>query len=160
VHLAAELFAAMAGIKINHVPYRGSGPALNDLLGGHVTMMFATTPSAIGIVAGGKVRALAVTGAKRAAAFPDVPTIAEAGLPGYEAELHYGLVAPAGTPRPIVERLNKELRAALATDEVKRRLVQEGAEPMPTTPEEHAAILDKEEAKWSALIKAVGLKIE
>ena len=113
VHLAAELFAAMAGIKINHVPYRGSGPALNDLLGGHVTMMFATLPSAIGIVRGGKVRALAVTGAKRSEVFPELPTIAEAGLPGYEAELHYGLVAPAGTPRPIIDRLNAALRAAL-----------------------------------------------
>ena len=111
VHLAAELFAAMAGIKINHVPYRGSGPALNDLLGGHVTMMFATLPSAIGIVQGGKVRALAVTGAKRSEVFPELPTIAEAGLAGYAAELHYGLVAPAGTPRPIIERLNAALRA-------------------------------------------------
>ena len=122
VHLAAELFAAMAGIKINHVPYRGSGPALNDLLGGHVTMMFATLPSAIGIVRGGKVRALAVTGAKRSDVFPDLPTIAEAGLAGYEAELHYGLVAPAGTPRPIVDRLNAALRAALDDATLRERL--------------------------------------
>ena len=160
VHLAAELFAAMAGIKINHVPYRGSGPALNDLLGGHVTMMFATTPSAIGIVAGGKVRALGVTGAKRAAAFPDVPTIAEAGLPGYEAELHYGLVAPAGTPRPIVDRLNAALRAALNDATLRERLGREGAVPLPSTPEEYAADIDAEEKKWGKIVRDAGVKGE
>ena len=92
--------------------------------------------------------------------FPDLPTVAESGLPGFDAVLSYGLVAPAGTPRPIVDRLNKELRAALATDEVKKRLHQEGAEPMPTTPEEHAAVIDREETKWSALIKSIGAKAE
>ena len=100
MHLAAELFAGMAGIKITHVPYKGSGPALNDLLGGHVTMMFATMASAAGMVrSADKVRALAVTGAARSVLFPELPTVAEAGLPGYEAVLHYGIVAPAGTPR-------------------------------------------------------------
>ena len=90
--------------------------------------------------------------------FPDLPTVAESGLPGFDAVLTYGLVAPAGTPRPIVERLNRELRAALATDEVKRRLMQEGAEPMPTTPEEHAAVIDREETKWAAVIKSIGFE--
>src|SRR3954465_2710317 len=103
VHLAAELFASMAGVKLTHVPYRGTAPALTDLLGGHVGIMFATMPSALGLVRDGKARALAVTGPKRSANFPDVPTVAEAGLPGYEAVLHYGLVAAAGTPRPLLD---------------------------------------------------------
>ena len=97
---------------------------------------------------------------KRSTLLPDLPTVSESGLPGFDAVLSYGLVAPAGTPRAIVERLNKELRAALATEEVRKRLIQEGAEPMPTTPEEHAAIIDREEAKWSTLIKSIGLKAE
>jgi len=160
VHLAAELFAAMAGVKINHVPYRGSGPALNDLLGGHVTMMFATLPSAIGIVRGGKVRALAVTGAKRSNVFPDLPTIAEAGLAGYAAELHYGLVAPAGTPRPIIERLNAALRTALNDATLRERLAREGAVPLPSTPEEYAADIDAEEKKWSRIVREAGVKAE
>src|SRR5262249_17365607 len=113
VHLAAELFASMAGIKLNHLPYRGSGPGLPHLPRGHVATMFATLPPSIGLVREGKVHALGVTGPKRNAAFPDIPTIAEAGLPGYEAVLHYGLVAAAGTPRPIVDRLNAVLREAL-----------------------------------------------
>ena len=106
------------------------------------------------------IRALAGTSLKRSTLFPDLPTVAEFGLPGFDAVLSYGLVAPAGTPQPIIERLNKELRAALATDEVKKRLHQEGAEPMPTTPAEHAAVIDREETKWSALIKSIGLKPE
>jgi len=160
VQLAAELFAAMAGIRINHVPYRGSGPALNDLLGGHVTMMFATLPSAIGIVKGGKVRALAVTGAKRSDVFPELPTIAEAGLAGYQAELHYGLVAPAGTPRPIIDRLNTALRSALEDATLLERLAREGAVPMPSTPEEYAADIEAEEKKWSKIVRDAGVKGE
>jgi tripartite-type tricarboxylate transporter receptor subunit TctC len=161
VHLAAELFASMAGIKITHVAYKGSGPALNDLLGGHVTMMFATMASAAGMVrVPDKVRALAVTGGTRSTLFPDLPTVAEAGLPGYEAVLHYGIVAPAGTPRPVVDRLNAALNAALANDEVKKRLAIEGAEPLPASPEEYAADIAKEEAKWSEIIRKAGVKAE
>jgi tripartite-type tricarboxylate transporter receptor subunit TctC len=160
VQLAAELFAAMAGIRINHVPYRGSGPALNDLLGGHVTMMFATLPSAIGIVKGGKVRALAVTGGQRSDVFPELPTIAEAGLAGYQAELHYGLVAPAGTPRPIIDRLNAALRAALEDATLRERLAREGAVPMPSTPEEYAADIEAEEKKWGKIVRDAGVKGE
>ena len=161
VHLAAELFAGMAGIKINHVPYKGSGPALNDLVGGHVTMMFSTMASAAGLVKdGGKVRALAVTGARRSALFPDLPTVAEGGLPGYEAVLHYGIVAAAGTPRPIVDKLNAALNAALATDDVKRRLAVEGAEALPVSPDAHAADIAAEEAKWSEIIRKSGMKAE
>jgi tripartite-type tricarboxylate transporter receptor subunit TctC len=159
VHLAAELFALMAEIKLTHVPYRGSGPALNDLVGGHVTMMFATMPSS-GLARDGKVRALAVTGAKRSSVLPDVPTVAEAGLPGYEAVLHYGLVAPAGTPRPIIDKLNAALRTALSDDSLRQRLATEGAEPLPSTPEEYAADIDHEEIKWSKIVQLSGAKGE
>jgi tripartite-type tricarboxylate transporter receptor subunit TctC len=161
IHLAAELFAGMAGIKINHVPYKGSAPALNDLVGGHVNMMFGTMASASGLVKdGSKVRALAVTTGKRAALFPELPTVAEAALPGYEAVLHYGIVAPAGTPRPVVEKLNAALNSALATDEVERRLALEGAEALPVSPDEHAADIAAEEVKWSAVIKKSELKAD
>jgi tripartite-type tricarboxylate transporter receptor subunit TctC len=160
VHLAAELFASMAGIKLNHVPYRGSGPALTDLLGSHVSIMFATLPPAIGLVRDGKVRALGVTGPKRSVVFPDIPTIAEAGLPGYEAVLHYGLVAAAGTPRPIVEKLNAALRETLSDEDLRRRLGTEGAEALPSTPEAYATDIDHEEIKWSKIVKESGARGE
>jgi tripartite-type tricarboxylate transporter receptor subunit TctC len=161
VHLAAELFAGMAGVKITHVPYKGSGPALNDLIGGHVTMMFATMASAAGLVRdGSKVRALAVTGAQRSPLFPDLPTVAEAGLPGYEAVLHYGIVAPAGTPGPVVQMLNAALNAVLADAEVKNKLAVEGAETLPVSPEAYAADIAGEETKWSEIIRKAGVKGE
>jgi tripartite-type tricarboxylate transporter receptor subunit TctC len=157
VHLAAELFAAMAGVKLNPVPYKGTGPALTDLIGGHVAIMFSPIAGAVGIVRDNKVLALAVTGPKRTALFPDLPTVAEAGLPGYEAVLHYGIVAPAGTPRPIVEKLNAALNAALASDDLKHRLSIDGAEPLPSTPEQYLADIGREEAKWSEIIRKSGL---
>ena len=159
-HLAAELFANAAGVKLTHVPYKGSGPVMNDLVGGHIPMSFVPIPAAIGNVQGGRLRALAVTSAKRSSLLPDLPTVQEAGLPGYEVALRYGLVAPAGTPRPIIERLNKELNAALASDEVKKRLSTEGAEALPGTPADYAADIDKEEKKWSAIVRKLGLKVE
>jgi tripartite-type tricarboxylate transporter receptor subunit TctC len=159
-HIAGELFSSMAGIKLMHIPYKGSGPVLADLLGGHIPMSFTPIPAIHGHVASGKVRALAVTSLKRSSLMPDVPTMAESGLPGFEAVLHYGLLAPAGTPRPIVERLNRELRAALQSDEVLKRLAHEGAEPLPSSPEEYAADIDLEEKKWSRLIKERGIKPE
>jgi tripartite-type tricarboxylate transporter receptor subunit TctC len=159
-HLAAELFGMHIGIKLTHVPYRGAGPALNDLLGGHIPLLFSAIPNVHGHVQAGTVRALAVTTGKRSALLPQVPTIAEAAFPGFDMSLGYGLVAPAGTPRAIIERLNGALNAALATDDVKRRLAVEGAEPQPTTPEEHAAIIDREETNGAALVKAIGLKLE
>jgi tripartite-type tricarboxylate transporter receptor subunit TctC len=157
-HLAAELFAHEAGIKLSHVPYKGSGPAMTDLLGGHIPLMFTPIPVGRGNAASGKVRALAVTGLKRSSLMPDVPTVAESGLPGFEVSLRYGLVAPAGTPRPIIDRLNKELRAALATEEVKKRLVTEGADLLPSTPEECTTDFDRDEAKWAKLVKSIGLQ--
>ena len=155
-HLAAVLFAQQAGVKLQYIPYKGSQPLITELVGGHVKVGFNPIPVSRGALEGKLIRALAGTSLKRSSTFPDLPTIAESGLPGFDAVLTYGIVAPAGTPRPIVERLNKELRAALATDEVRRRLIQEGAEPMPTTPEEHAEIIDKEETKWAAIIKSMG----
>jgi tripartite-type tricarboxylate transporter receptor subunit TctC len=160
IHLGSEYFASRAGIKITHVPYKGSGPALTDLLGGHVMIYFSSLPPAITLMNQGKVRALAVTGAKRSALFPDLPTVAESGLPGFEAVLHYGIVAPAGTPRPIIDKLNAALRAAVMSDELKQRIAADGAEPLPSTPEEYAADIDREETKWSEIVRKSGAKVE
>jgi tripartite-type tricarboxylate transporter receptor subunit TctC len=156
-HLAAVLFAEQAGVKLQYIPYKGSGPLNTDLVGGHVKVGFNPIPPSRAAIEGKLIRALAATSQKRSSTYPDLPTVAESGLPGYDAVLTYGIVVAAGTPRPIVERLNSVLRAALASDDVKRRLQQEGAEPMPTTPEEHAAVIDREVIKWSALIKSHGI---
>ena len=160
IHLGTEYFATMAGIRLTHVPYKGSGPALTDLVGGHVAIYFSSLPPAVGLVKEGKVRALAVTAAERSAIFPDLPTVAEAALPGYEAVLHYGIVAPAGTPRPIIEKLSAALRAAVMSDDLKERLAKDGAEPLPSTPEEYAADIDREETKWAAIVRKSGAKAE
>jgi tripartite-type tricarboxylate transporter receptor subunit TctC len=159
-HLASELFVHMAGLKMTHIPYKGTGPAMTDVLGGHVPMIVVPIPVAHGNVRSGLLRALAVTSTTRSSVLAEVPTMAEAGLPGYEAVARYGIVAPAGTPRPIIERLTKELRAALASEEVRKRLETDGAEPLPSTPEEYAADIDREETMWSKLIKAAGIKAE
>ena len=158
IHLGTVLFALTAGIELTHIPYKGSGPALTGLLGNHVAIYFSSLPPAIGLVKEGKLRALGVTGLKRSPIFPDVPTVAEQGLPGFEAVLHYGIVAPAGTPRPIIDKLNAALRTALNSDEVHKRIATEGAEPLPTTPDQYAADIDHEETKWSALVEKAGLK--
>ncbi len=160
IHLGTEYFAAMAGIKLTHIPYKGSAPALTDLVGGHVAIYFSSLPPAVGLLKQGKVRALAVTGAKRSPIFPELPTVAEAALPGFEAVLHYGIVAPAGTPRPIIEKLSAALRAAVMSDDLKARLADDGAEPLPSTPEEYAADIDREETKWSAIVRTSGAKAQ
>lgn len=157
-HVAGELFTAMAGVKITHIPYRGSGPVMNDLIGGHIPMSFTPIPAAHGQVESGALRALAVTSLTRSPLMPDVPTIAESGLPGYESVLHYGLLAPPKTPRDIVDKLNFVLRAAIATPDVLKRLAFEGAEPLPSTPDEYAADIDRDEAKWSRVLKEAGVK--
>jgi tripartite-type tricarboxylate transporter receptor subunit TctC len=159
-HLAAELLASMAGIKLGHIPYKGTGPALSDLLGGHISMMFAPIPAAHANVAAGMLRALGVSSLTRSSLLPDVPTIAETGLPGFEATQRSTLLAPAGTSRSIVERLNRELNAILATDEVRRRLALEGAEPIPGPPEDYSIDVDREAERWSKLVHAIGLKAE
>ena len=160
IHLATELFQVMAGIKLTHIPYKGSGPALSDLIGGHVNIYFSSLPPAQGVARDGKVRALAVTGATRSAVFPDVPTVAEAGLTGFEAVLHYGIVAPAGTPRPIIDKLNAALREAVASPDTKTRMAADGTEPLISTPEEYAADIDLEETKWSKIVRQSGAKVE
>ena len=159
-HLAGELMATMAGLRLVHVPYKGTGPAITDLLGGHIPMMFTPVPTAHAQAESGLLRALAVTGAERSSLLPNVPTVAESGLPGYEAALRYGLVAPAGTPRAIIERLNKELRTALAAEDVRSRLAADGAEVLPSTPEQYAADINREEATWSKVVNALGLRGE
>jgi tripartite-type tricarboxylate transporter receptor subunit TctC len=159
-HLSAELFAAMANIKLNAIPYKGVAPALTDLVAGQVPLMFCPTASVIGLVQQGQVRALATTGAKRSPLFPDLPTVAEAGLPGYDAELHYGLVAPAGTAPAIVSKLNSALNDALADPNVRDRLAVDGEVTLPGTPEAYAADIANEQAKWSAIVKKAGVTAE
>jgi len=159
-YFAVELFKMMAGVDLSIITYRGTGPLTNDLLGGHVPVGFDTIPATIGNIAAGTLRPLAVASTRRATVLPDVPTSAESGLPGFEAGFYYGLSAPGGTPRPIVEKLNAELRRALAADDMRQRLVEEGTDPTPSTPEEYAANLEREEAKWAALIGKLGLKFE
>jgi tripartite-type tricarboxylate transporter receptor subunit TctC len=159
-HLTVELIAYRTGMKLAHVPYKGAGPALNDLLGGHISVLISAIPNAHSHVLAGTIHALGVTGARRSALIPAVPTFAEAGLPGYDVPLRWGLAAPAGTPRAVIEKLNGALNAALMTDEVRQRLALEGAEPQPTTPEDYVAIIDREVAMWSELVKAAGIKPE
>jgi tripartite-type tricarboxylate transporter receptor subunit TctC len=159
-HVCGEYFANVAGIKLTHIPYKGTGPAIIDLLGGHIPMAFAPVPATHENTQSGKLRMLAVTSAVRSSLLPDVPTIAEAALPGFEAVLRYGLVAPPGTPRAIIERLNAALNAALASEEVRARLAIDGAEPLPGTPADYGADIDREETQWSKVVKASGAKAE
>ena len=155
-HLSSEMLASAAGIKLTHVPYKGSGPVMNDLIGGHIPMGFAPIPVALGNVQGGKLRGLAVTSPKRSSLLPELPAVAET-LPGFEVALRYGLVAPAGTPPAIIAKLNKALNELLASDEVKKRIAAEGAEPLSGTPADYAADIDKEEKKWAGVVKGLGL---
>jgi tripartite-type tricarboxylate transporter receptor subunit TctC len=159
-HVCGEYFATAAGIKITHVPYKGTGPAIIDLLGGHIPMAFAPVPATHENATSGKLRMLAVTSAVRSTLLPDVPTIAETALPGFEAVLRYGLVAPAGTPRAIIAKLNTALNAALTSDDVRARLALDGAEPLPSTPADYGADIDREETQWSKVVKASGAKVE
>jgi tripartite-type tricarboxylate transporter receptor subunit TctC len=159
-HLAGEYLASETGMKLQHIPYKGNGPALGDLIGGHIPLMFVPIPVALGNVKAGNLRAIGVTSAKRSSLLPDLPTLEEQGVPGFDVALRYGLVAPAGTPPAIIARLNKELNAALALDDVKKRLANEGAEALPGTPAAFAADIDKEAAKWGGLVHKLGLKVE
>jgi len=159
-HLAGEYLARETGIKLQHVPYKGNGPAMSDLLGGHILMMFVPIPVALGHIKAGTLRGLAIASAKRSSLLPGLATLVESGVPGFDVGLRYGLVAPAGTPQPVILRLNKELNAALASDEVQNRLATEGAEVLPGTPEAYAADIDREEKKWGGLVKMLGLKVE
>jgi tripartite-type tricarboxylate transporter receptor subunit TctC len=159
-HLTVELLAYRTGMKVAHVPYKGAGPALNDLLGGHIRVLISAIPNVHSHILAGSIRALAVTGAHRSALLPMVPTFAEQDLPDYDVPLRWGLTAPAGTPRAAIDKLNGTLNAALASDDVRQRLAVEGAEPQPSTPEAYAAIIDRELTLWSQLVNAVGIKAE
>jgi tripartite-type tricarboxylate transporter receptor subunit TctC len=159
-HLSTELFAVMADIKLTHVPYRGTGAMQGDLAGGHVDMSITTFPSVFGQLRGGGLRPIAVTGETRSSIYPDLPTIAEAGVPGYAAVIHYGMVAPAGISLALAERLNAELRAALAAEDVRARITEEGGEPLPGTLEQQAADIAAEEAKWGAFVRKLGIRSE
>jgi tripartite-type tricarboxylate transporter receptor subunit TctC len=159
-HLAVELFNLQAGTRITHIPYKGGGPAIVDLLAGNIQLIFATAASSIGHIKAGKIRPLAVTTAKRSALVPDLPTIAEAGLPGFEANNWNGFLVPAKTPRPVVERLNKEIAGALSLPDIKEFLFKQGLDAAPSTPEAFGAYDKAEMEKWPKVIKAAGVKIE
>jgi len=158
-YFGAEAFKAMAGADMTIVTYKGTGPLTTDLLGGHVMLGFNTLPPAIGNIKAGKIKALAVAAPQRLAAIPDVPTTAESGLPGLDIVQYYGLVAPAGTPKSIIERLNKELRTIVNSEDVKQRIIADGGAPLASTPEEYAANITREEGRWAALIKKLGLVV-
>ena len=158
-HLAVELFNLQAGTKITHVPYKGGGPAIVDLLAGNIQLIFATAASSIGHIKAGKIRPLAVTTAKRSALVPDLPTIAEAGLPGFEANNWNGFLVPAKTPRPVIDRLNKEIAGALSLPDIKEFLFKQGLDAAPGTPEDFGAYIRSEMDKWAKLIKAAGIQM-
>jgi tripartite-type tricarboxylate transporter receptor subunit TctC len=160
IHLSGELFKAMAGVEMTHVPYKGSAPALQDLIAGQVQLMFDNLPPSLPQIKAGKLRALAVTSSVRAPALPDVPTVAEAGLPGFEASSWFGLLAPAGTSPAIVAKINAEVAKWLATPEAKENLAKQGANAAGGTPEDFAKHIAAETAKWAKVVKASGAKID
>jgi tripartite-type tricarboxylate transporter receptor subunit TctC len=157
-HLAGEMFKRMAGVDMLHVPYKGSGPAMTDLIGGQVLSMVETVPAAQAYVKGGKIRALAVTSAQRVSALPDVPTAAEAGLNDFEVSSMFGIVAPAGTPAPVIDRLSADLKKILAEPEVKDALLKQGAIATWTSPAQTGVRIKAEMAKWNTVIRDAGVK--
>ena len=152
-HLSGALFEKDAHVELLHVPYKGTGPAVTDLLGGRIDMMFSPSTTVQAHVAAGTLKALATTGAKRSKFFPDVPTVAESGLPGYASVGWFGLLAPAHTPKDIVDKLNKAVVAIMGEKDVIDRMAKLGAEPEPQTPDEFARFIDADVAKWSKLVK-------
>ena len=159
-HLSTELFKMMAGVNIVHIPYKGAAPATTDVIAGQIQLSFASTPGSVPVVKAGKVKALGVTSAKRIGKLPEVPTLAEAALPGYEASVWYGVVAPARTPREVVQRLNKEIAAVVANPTHRERMLGGDFEPTTSTPEQFAAFIKSETAKWGKVVKASGAKAE
>ena len=159
-YMCAELFKAEAGLDVAIIPYKGTAPVMTDLLGGHVPVAFGVLPPALGNLQAGQLRAIAVTSKKRFSLLPDVPTFDESGMPGFEAVLHYGLLAPNGTPLEIVEKLSAELRKLADDPEVQKRIHFEGGDPLTSTPAEYADDIDKEEKKWSSLVHKLGLRVE
>lgn len=160
LHLSGELFNSMAGVKMQHVPYKGSGPALNDVIGNQVPIMFDNLPSSSGHIKAGTLKALAVTTAQRAPSFPNVPTMAEAGIPGYETYTWNALFAPAGTPKPVIDRLNKAANAALAAPAVAERMKEFSATIVASTPEALGEHVKAEVAKWGPVVKAANVQMD
>ena len=159
-HLAGELFKSMAGVQMQHVPYRGSAPALTALIGGEVSLMFNNLLTALPHVKAGRLRALAVTSAERSPAAPEIPTMAESGLPGYDVSTWYGLLVPAGTPKEIVARLNAEVVRILNLPELKERLRSQGADVIPSTPDQFAAHIRQEMVKWAQVVRQSGARAD
>jgi tripartite-type tricarboxylate transporter receptor subunit TctC len=160
IHLSGELFKVMAGVQMTHVPYKGSAPALQDLIGGNVQLMFDNLPPSLPQIKSGKLRAIAVTSAARAPALPDVPTIAESGLPGFEASSWFGLLAPAGTPPAIIAKINAEVATWLASPEGREKLAAIGANAAGGSPEDFARHIQAETAKWAKVVKESGAKVD
>ena len=159
-YMTAELFKSITGVQAQIVPYKGTAQLMNDLLGNHVSVAFGVLPPALGNLSAGSLRAIAMIDRRRFSLLPDVPTSAESGLPGFESSLHYGVIGPAGIPRPIVEKLNAALRSLVNTDDVKTRIHNEGGDPLVSSPEEYASDIDLEERKWGALIKKLNLRAD
>ncbi len=159
-HMAMEVFKSQAKIDIVHIPHKGMSPALTDLMAGNVQVLIVSLPSVTGQMKSGRLRALGVTSAKRTSYMPELPTIAESGLPGYESSLWWGMFAPAKTPKPVIDRLNAEVHKAIASPEMKKLYVEFGAEPAPTTPEAFSAMVKTEIAKWAKVVKDANIKPE
>jgi tripartite-type tricarboxylate transporter receptor subunit TctC len=160
IHLAGELFKSMTGVEMQHVPYKGSAPALTDLMAGQTDIMFDNLPSAMQFIKAGKLRAIAVTTPTRAPELPDLPTIAEAGIPGFDASSWFGLFAPAGTPPEIVKRINDALHKVMATTDLKKSIMEQGGEPIAETSEVFAKFIQAETEKWAKVVKESGAVIE
>jgi tripartite-type tricarboxylate transporter receptor subunit TctC len=159
-HLTAELFQRVAGIQLTHIPYKGASQAMTDLMGGQVDLYLSSVPSAIGQIKGGKIRALAVTGAKRSGELPEVPAIAESGYRGFDVTTWYGLLFPAGTPEAVVKQMNAEVNQVLKQPEVRARLEGEGGDVLGGTPGEFAVRLKADLARWGAIVKQSGAKVD
>ena len=158
-HIAAELFSQLTGIKLTHIPYKGSGPAVTDLLGGHVDIGWTSPLTVIPHINAGKLKGIAISGDRRAPALPNVPTFSEAGIQGFDMRFWYALLAPAGTPKDIVNRISGEVAKILATPDMKEKLAAQGAEPFISTPEQFAAVMRADSARYDKVIKAAGIKL-
>jgi tripartite-type tricarboxylate transporter receptor subunit TctC len=159
-HLLGEMFDSAAGVKMTHVPYKGAGPALADLIGGQVQVSFTSMPSVIGHIKGGKLRAIAVTSQARSETLPELPTLAESGLPGFDVNPWFGLLAPAATPATVVSQINREINELLATPDLRARFASQGAVPLATSPAEFAALLKQDIEKWAKVVKDSGATID